>query len=144
MNFLPKNIDPALIEAYQKTTFRVLKPLVDLKIGQGHPHFDEFLIDNNIYTWAFVTAYNPFSQALSETENETRQQSLKEILQKEGLLYCEAIGIPENTDWQPEKSVLIMGISLQRAVTLAQDFEQNAIVFGEFNQKAELVWCLKE
>jgi len=41
--------------------------------------------------------------------------------------------------WEPEKSLLIFGISRTRAIELGNKFEQNAIVVGKKSLPAELV-----
>jgi hypothetical protein len=42
--------------------------------------------------------------------------------------------------WTPEPSWLILGITRPKAIAIGQKFEQNAIVYGELNQAAELQW----
>lgn len=138
----PKNINPELQNAYLNTTYRVLSPLNDLRIGALHAHFDEFLIDNNVYTWAFITAKNPYSKKVSDLENEQRTTELKSILTQKKLRFTDALGIGDDTTWPPEESVLILGISLEEAIKIGQHFEQNAFVYGELSQKARLIWCL--
>jgi hypothetical protein len=37
--------------------------------------------------------------------------------------------------------VLVLGIGRRRALALAREFDQAAIVYGERGKRPELVWC---
>ena len=128
-----------LEKAYRASRYEVFFPVLTIQIGQFHSNLDEFLMDNNAFSWAFVSAWNPFSKVLSDTENDARHTKLLQWLQQESFDFCEGQGAGDN--WTPEKSVLILDISLEKAIELGRHFEQNALVFGMVNQVAELVWC---
>lgn len=140
MDAYSDNIDQSLILAYQNTIYSTFRPALDLKIGQANEALTVFLFDNNAFTWAFVSASNPFSIAITEAENQKRHQSLVDFVANSGLRYLEGEGKSEQGDWA-EKSLFILDISKREAIKLAQNFEQNAIVFGYFNQNPSLVLC---
>ncbi len=133
------DINPELLAAYQNTTYVVTQPYLEIAIGEFHGDLDEFLIDNNAYTWAFVSAYNPFSKLCSLEQNEENHQKLWEWLQQQNYTLCEGEGRGKDGKWPPEKSFLILDIALTAAKKLGKQFCQNAIVFGSVNQQAELV-----
>lgn len=98
-----------------------------------------YLRKNSLTTWAFITAENPYSQSLSESENKVRNMQLIEELKNLNLAYIEGRGIPIEEDWTPENSFLVLDISRAKAIEFAEKFEQNAILFGVVEEKGELV-----
>ena len=123
-------IDPALWEAYEKTHFIVQStPEFVLKIGQYSEELKQLFIHRSLSTAAFITAYNPFSQQLSEDENSERQTRLVDEIQSRGLSLFQGLGQHPNHQWQGEPSVLILGIALEAAKKLARTYEQNAFVW---------------
>lgn len=111
------------------------------KIGKHSKKTDEILTQNNAGTFAFLTAYNPLSQKVSNEENERRQAELIKLLQAENYQFLKGYGTNEDESWEREKSLFILKITEDEAVKIARKFEQNAIVFGERNESAKLVWC---
>lgn len=140
MNLNSKNLDQSLIKAYQDTIYSTSNPKIDIEIGKENEALSVFLFDNNAYTWAFVSASNPFSIEITDRENTKRHQSLKDFVANSGLRQIEGLGKSKDGEWS-EKSLLILDISKKEAIKLAQNFEQNAIVFGYFDQNPELVLC---
>jgi len=139
MDDISSNIDQRLIEAYKATTYEVKRLGIALQIGQRNRHLEEFLIDNNEFSFAFVSAYNPYSQPLSEMENKARHQQFTIWLKSKSFRYATGYGVPQNSSWHPEKSVLILGISKKKAVELGNELEQNAVIFGILGKAPELV-----
>jgi hypothetical protein len=112
-----------------------------LRVGQRHPELDSLLVARGVTTWAYVTAFNPGSKLLEAEENITRQQELEHIVTTLGFQSYSGVGIGEDRRWQPESSLLILGIRQCDAVRLAQRFGQVAIVCGELGQETQLVVC---
>lgn len=54
----------------------------------------------------------------------------------------EGYGESPTGDWEPETSLLILNIARDEAIELGNELEQNAIVSGEIEGLAELVWCV--
>jgi hypothetical protein len=90
--------------------------------------------------FVILTAHNPYSHMLSEAENQRRGQALEEAIQALALDYGHCTGSDPNSDWR-EAGFVIWDAPLMVAVALAQQFEQNAIVYGTGNHIG-LVWCL--
>ena len=79
-----------------------------------------------VTTAAFLTAWNPRSEKLSEDENLDRQMELLSEIEARRLNYL--VGYGERGEWR-EYSYLILGIDRQDANELALQFEQNAYVW---------------
>jgi hypothetical protein len=52
----------------------------------------------------------------------------------------DAVGVPDEGEWEAEESFLVGGISLVEATLLAREFKQRAFVFAPLHEKALLVW----
>lgn len=128
-------------DAYRRTTYRVFAgdSPIDIRIGSAPPALARLLENGGATTWAFVTAWNPRSNALPPDENQARQRALIELVGRHGWPALPGLGIGHDETWQPEESLLILGISRQEALGLARRFGQAAIVFGERGGPAELV-----
>lgn len=136
--------DEALREAYLQTTYRVVgapEP-VDIRIGHRSRALDRLLQENGVQNWAFVTASNPRSRRLPDRDNAKRNTEMKQSLQQGGWQMLDGMGLPCSPEWQPEHSVLILGIDRDAAMKVALRWEQNAIVCGTIGQPAELVWAI--
>lgn len=133
-------IPEALYTAYLHTTYQVYDPALAITIGNFHPQLDTLLETRHATQWAFITAWNPYSQVLSTTENEARNKSLETLLAP--YPYFAGAGIGEDPSWQPEASFLVLGIDRATACLLGKQFGQNAIVAGSKGGPAELVVTL--
>jgi hypothetical protein len=127
---------------YRATTFLVYHPSGDnipIRLGQFHPALDAVLKPIG-ETWAFLTACNPRSEVLADTENAARMKSLLHDVSEEGYTFWSGSGISDASDWKPEESLLVIGISKDEANQLAERYDQNAFVFGERGGEPELLW----
>ena len=103
------------------------------------PQVDELLILNRCTTWAFITAWNPMGKSPHQlTDNIRNNQSLLETLQQSDWKVLPAWGVPDVQVWPPEASYLILGISKEDATLIAQQFNQHAFVFGQYQKTAKL------
>jgi hypothetical protein len=131
-----------LDQLYRTTDYVVRRDGEDIviRIGEHSPAVDELLTEGP-RSWAFLTAWNPYSRELTAEENARRQNELIKELNENDLRFLHGAGQDREGRWPPEQSLLIFGIDLDSAVRLAKKFEQNAIVFGRHGEPAELVWC---
>jgi len=118
-----------LIKAYKNTEYRVYNPRIVIKIGVKNQPLDSLLKALNARTWAYITAFNPYSKLLSEASNRSRHEILKTKIGN--YRFYEGEGVGEDKTWKPEISLLIIGISHEEAMEVGNSFEQNAIVVGE-------------
>jgi hypothetical protein len=132
----PKKMNP-LIEAYKNTKYKIFEPSIIIEIGKLNEDLDKLLLKYNTNEWAFITAYNPYSRVLSNKENTDRHNELKELATN--YVTFEGHGVGEDSSWEPELSLLIIGISKNEAINMGKKFEQNAIVYGILNNLPELL-----
>ena len=129
-----------LILAYEATDFRVLEPQeFTLRVGQRSAELQSLYVDMGVTCAGYLTAWNPFSKEASELENENAQQQLLRQLSLEGFPALNALGIDPSGDWPGEESVLVPGLSLDRAKLLGLEFGQNAIVWAGHDAVPQLV-----
>ena len=126
-----------LKSAYLNTLYKVYQPVLEIKIGLVNEELDALLIKNNCTEWAYITAFNPYSQTLSAEKNELRHAKLRDRLEHYRIFEGEGAG--EDPTWPAEKSFLVIGITKNDAAKIGILFEQNAIVVGEKSKPAELL-----
>ncbi len=132
-------------EHYRSTCYKVFidDQIFDLYIGQLNTDFQAYLSASNIDTWAIITAWNPYSKLKTDQENQSAQDQLMASLID--FTYYQAVGIPDASQkWSPEESLFVLNISKAIAVALGQQFEQNALVFGQADAAPELVYCMED
>jgi hypothetical protein len=120
-----------LINAYNATKYKVYSPSIVIEIGIANEVINDLLISVNATTWAYITAFNPFSKILTKAENLKRHEELK--VKIGNYKFFEGEGVGEDKTWEPEISFLVLGISLNDAIEIGKFYEQNAIVVGEIN-----------
>ena len=127
-------INSDLLQSYKSADYHVdASPSFILKIGIHSAELDSIYNTSHKYTAAFITAFNPYSQELSNQENKDRNYKLEELIQSLHFDYIHGEGKCGNDDWDGEESFLIIGISEEQASEIGKQFEQNAIV-----------WCNKD
>jgi hypothetical protein len=127
----------SLIEAYKNTKYKVFESNLTIEVGKLNQELDDLLKKHESDKWAFITAYNPYSKVLTQDENKSRHNEMKELVRN--YITFEGHGVGEDPTWEPELSLLIIGITKDEASKIGKKFEQNAIVYGEFNSKSELL-----
>ena len=130
-------INDNLIFAYTNTKFHVFIPAIVIEIGKRNEDLDTLIKKEGQTEWAYLTAYNPFSKELTDKENLERQSQL--LSKISDYKFYEGEGVGEDPTWKPERSILIVGITKNEAISLGREFEQNAIVYGKINEVPELI-----
>ena len=120
-----------LIEAYKNTQYKVFEPDITIEIGILNKDIEVLLQKHKSAEWAFITAYNPYSRVLNDDENKIRHDELKELTKC--YITYEGHGVGEDPAWEPELSLLVIGISRDEAYKIGKKFEQNAIVYGKID-----------
>jgi hypothetical protein len=126
-----------IIDAYKNTKYIVFEHDLIIKIGKLNQCIDKLILQYNSNEWAFITAFNPYSKVLTEKENQLRHHKLKELTKN--YVTFEGHGVGEDPTWDPELSLLIIGISKDEALIIGKQFEQNAIVYGKINETPQLL-----
>ncbi len=133
-------IDPATIQAYLETDYRVYGEIpFTLRIGQVNSDLIAAHMRSRIDCSAFITAYNPFSRMIDEDANHQLQRQLTKELTNRGLTFLRGIGQHPSNNWSGEESFLVLGLNLEDAKTLGERFEQNAIVWTGPDGSPQLV-----
>jgi hypothetical protein len=129
--------------AYERTRFCVHDGgrQVCFMAGSVSRRLQSLLARHNANTFAFVTAWNPGSKPLTRAENERRGRLLDADVAALGYRGLHGVGIGQDPAWEPEESLMILGISRRRAIKLGRKYGQLAIVFGRAGAPAELVSC---
>jgi len=133
-------LQPALINAYSQTHYRVLaaQPFT-LHIGRHSSALQTLHALHGVDCSAFVTAFNPFSRSLSAACNGGRHQRLLGRLKRQGWGFVQGYGRHPSGNWPAERSVLILGMTSAQAQALGVALQQNAIVCSGADAVPELV-----
>jgi hypothetical protein len=94
-----------------------------------------------VYLSAFITAFNPGSTRLSDSENEHRHNRLIQHLKEMGLRCLTGRGVGDSSDGPAEESLFVIGITADDAKTLGRKFGQFAIVIVESGKPAQVTEC---
>ena len=139
-------MNPELFEAYKNTTYRIYLPLgeIDIRIGVINPLLQELLLSNHVESWAFITAYNPYSILQDADVNTLLNTQLENYLSEKWYVFFKGMGVGDDDSWEPEASFMVMDIRKEDAVKLGKQFKQNAIVVGVIGNAPELINCLNE
>ena len=139
-------MNPELFEAYKNTTYRVYLTLgeIEIRIGVMNLLLQEFLLSNNVESWAFITACNPYSVLQNADANTFLNTQLEAYLLEKQYLFFKGVGVGDDDSWEPEASFMVLNIRKEDAVKLGKQFKQNAIVVGVIGNSPELIDCLNE
>ena len=124
---------------YLATTYSVYieKQRYDINIEQPLPKFIEQLVHKQ-KTAAILTAWNPRSQPLALSENQSINKQLSSKFEDHTLYKC--MGQGNDISWPAEESFFILGISRAEIDKLAIEFQQYAYVWIEKGKQASLIF----
>lgn len=124
---MKSGIDPSLRQKYLDTDYIISDdPPLLMKVGEQSDDLRVLLGSMGVESAAFITAWNPHSEKLTDDENDDRQAVLLADIEKMRLNYL--VGYGQGNDWQ-EYSYLVLGIDKDQATAMATHFEQNAYVW---------------
>jgi hypothetical protein len=126
-----KTVHPNLVRAYREAIYIVNEgdDAIALKVGEVSPALAALMHVHKSTTAAILTAYNPYSEIQPSAENERRQAALVAELNATAVICFDAIGSDPEGEWEPEASILALGITLVEAERLADQFGQNAFIW---------------
>lgn len=81
-------------------------------------------------TWAIISARNPMSRPLGETDNPKRDNQLLGLLADRGITHAPAEGRSPNGAWH-EPSRLLLDLPRAEALELARRFDQHSIIWAQ-------------
>lgn len=140
-NPISSTISGSLIANYTRADYRIgtAADRITLKIDQYSEPLAQFLATLNQSCAAIISAYNPYSQLLSDEENVAAHESLGHFLACHAYQGIESVHTDPAGVWPAEKSFFIPGIDMHSAQSLGQQFSQNAIVWIERDAIPRLV-----
>ena len=126
-------LNAQLLSAYRATHYVAHTPTGNftLHIGEPCPALGDLMRQSGVSSAAFLTAYNPQSQVMSDLHNQQAQALLCAALDKMSLACYFGSAIDLSGNWPPEPSQLVLGISRVQALELVVKFKQNACLFIE-------------
>lgn len=138
--FSTTTIDAATIAAYQETHYHVhgLLPFT-LRIGIPSTELKKLYKESGANSGTLITACNPYSVLLSDSQNQEHQLRLATELRKRSLIFCDGEGLHPSGEWPAEASYFVLGMSLEAAKKLANQFAQNAIVWCDADAIPQLI-----
>lgn len=122
-------LDQSLIKAYEATEYHVrsAQPFI-LELGKKSEGIVDLARRLRVDCVALITAYNPYSRVISDTENAKRNRQLKRELDKLDLTIVVGYGQDPTTLWK-EDSFVVFGLGLEEAKKLGVKYQQNAIIW---------------
>ena len=131
---------PDLISAYEVTNFIVKNaPEFTLNVDTESEELKSLFKQNRVDSAVFITAWNPYGQALTAEENQSRNNNLRDELNLRSLKFINGFGQDPIGQWPGEDSFLVLGISLEASKKLGAQFEQNAIVWSDKDAIPQLI-----
>src|SRR5437870_1692653 len=130
-----------LLQAYRRTSFFADTQVgrLELRIGSLCPRLEELLANHGARSWAYLTAFNPRSERLSDEENQDRHRRLVERVEYLGFPAFPGEGVGDDGTWPRERSLLVLGVNRRQAIDLGREFGQLAVVFGEVGSPPALI-----
>lgn len=127
---------------YGATTYRVFLPggHCDLRIGQPSAPLRDWLKQAGASSFAIISACNPGSQPLDAASNAERQSRLECALLEGNYEPYAGENVADDAAWPLEESCFVADIEAEDAHALAEDFGQNAMVYGGADGLPKLVW----
>ena len=124
-------ISPKLIKAYKEAIYVVHlgDREIALQVNKASLQLAKLMEEWEVPTAAFLTAFNPYNQTLDAKENEARQKRMWSDAQPMCSKIFPGMGRDQNDAWPHELSMLALGIHLEDARALADQYEQNAFLW---------------
>ena len=130
-------ISKELLFGYEATCYSIVNPKIDIYLKKENTELNFLLKTNKFNSWCFITAWNPFSKALSLEQNKELNLLLEADL--DGYIIFPGEGKDTIGDWPPEISFFVGNITREQAIFLGKKYKQNAIVFGAVAELPELI-----
>jgi hypothetical protein len=131
-----------LERAYRHTTYRVFLPggCCELRVGTVSELLRDWLQNARADGFALLTAHNPGSRQCPAEENAARQAELECELLEAGFEPYAAESVADDALWPVEEGCFVTDLPLDDALALAEDYGQNALLFGGADACPRLVW----
>ena len=114
---------------------------IQFELEKNNAELDGLLKMHGQRQWAFLTAYNPHAQPNDALENQQHLKQLIEDVQQQGLTFLPGRDVSDDKNLAPEACLLIFGISADRAQQLGKRYGQAAVIVGELDHPARLLYA---
>lgn len=128
----------SIANIYSFAVYEIYEPQIILSVGKKSEMLDTLLSQHGEKSWAFITPYNPYPDTLADEENLVRFAELESMLTSYSSYQGEGRGNDEHP-CVPERSILVLGISLEEAKRIGNYFHQKAILAGVIGGAVKLV-----
>ena len=137
MSILAKN----LIENYRCADYRIgiTTNSIILRVDQHSEPLAKLLVLNKKICATIISAFNPYSQQLSNEKNMTAHELLRDSLRGYSLQVIEGLNTDPINVWPVERSFFVLGMNLRTGRLMGQQFNQNAIIFINYKAIPRLV-----
>lgn len=134
------SISTATVDAYLATDYKVntAEPFV-LNVGQLSTELAEWFQTNNEDQAAYITAWNPFGEKISDDENHVAEQKLITEIESRDLSYLKGESIDPSGLWPSEPGLLVLGIPLESAKALVKRYHQDGFIYIGDDTKPQLI-----
>jgi len=134
------SISTTTVDAYLATDYKVnaAEPFV-LNVGQPSTELAEWFQTNNEDQAAYITAWNPFGEKISDDENHVAEQKLITEIESRDLSYLKGESSDPSGLWPSEPSLLVLGISLESAKVLVKRYRQDGFIYIGDDTKPQLI-----
>jgi N-formylglutamate deformylase len=120
-----------LVGAYRATRYVAGEgeAAIVLRVGERSEPLFRLMSEEGVRSAAFITAWNPLSDARPLADNEDAQRALAADVRAAGWHTIAGHGQGDDGTWPPEPSLLVLGIDEAAARALMVRYRQNAIVW---------------
>jgi hypothetical protein len=122
-------MDNKLLQAYTQAQYRIHDPKIIFGVGDVPDNLRHYLSSVDCHSFAFITAYNPYSQELSLQENQQRNRDLLQDISWYTVIH--GAGGDADGKRDAEESFLVCNINKDIAIDLARKYEQNALLYWD-------------
>jgi hypothetical protein len=124
-------INQEKVRAYLSTDYRLGHTDNDiiLTIGRRSERLAVLFASGGVDCGAFITAYNPRGAMQSDEANNKAHAKLADEIERLGLTSIEGSGSEKGTDWPAEFSYFVLGLALEPAKVIGNQFDQDAIAW---------------
>jgi hypothetical protein len=121
------SLSPALLEAYQGTSFMAIVngQVLSVRLDKRCADLERVIREHGAQSGVFITAYNPRSELQSDSKNQTANLELERILRQRSLHFFAHVG--RNGPWS-EQGFFVLDLEPDAALALTENFGQFAVV----------------
>jgi len=110
-----------------------------LNVGKPSAELAAWFQTNNEDQAAYITAWNPFGEKISDDENHIAEQKLITEIESLDLSYLKGESSDSSGLWPSEPGLLVLGIPLESAKALVKRYHQDGFIYIGDDTKPQLI-----